>query len=160
MIRFLIPVILLLLTVVLARRYINAAPADKQKSRKIDVLLIALTLVLLVLTLIQRMHWLGITIPVLIMAGRKLVKLLLPIFHHDKTENASTENRSPPDSMSPGKMNEVEALNILGLQNPYTHDEVTEAHRKLIQKLHPDRGGNDYLAAKINEAKALLQGET
>jgi DnaJ homolog subfamily C member 19 len=158
MIRFLIPVILIVLAVVLARRYINAAPADKQKSRKIDVLLIALTLVLLAMTLLHRMHWLGVTVPALIMAGRKFVDLVSTIFSNKK-ENASAANRSSPGSTPYGGMTEEEALNILGLQKPYSQNEVTEAHRKLIQKVHPDRGGNDYLAAKINDAKELLQNK-
>jgi hypothetical protein len=62
---------------------------------------------------------------------------------------------------SPGSghsMNHADALAALGLQEGATEEEIITAHRKLIQKLHPDRGGNDYLAAQINQAKDLLLG--
>lgn len=52
-----------------------------------------------------------------------------------------------------------EAYNILGLNNNASRDDIIEAHRRLIQKLHPDRGGNDYLATKINQAKDFLLKE-
>jgi hypothetical protein len=50
----------------------------------------------------------------------------------------------------------AEALALLGLEDDASDEDIISAHRTLIQKLHPDRGGNDYLAAKINEAKDFL----
>lgn len=49
-----------------------------------------------------------------------------------------------------------EARQILGLGTHPTREEVIAAHRSLIQKLHPDRGGSTYLAQQLNEAKRVL----
>ena len=62
------------------------------------------------------------------------------------------------NTQSSGDMDRWEALNILGLTEDASREEIVAAHRSLIQKLHPDRGGNDYLAAKINQAKDFLLG--
>ena len=55
-------------------------------------------------------------------------------------------------------MSREEALNVLSLSDNATHEEIIRAYKRLIQKMHPDRGGSPYLAAKINQAKDLLLG--
>lgn len=53
-------------------------------------------------------------------------------------------------------MTREEAALILGISVQAPPDDIERAHRRLIQKNHPDLGGTDYLAAKINQARDVL----
>jgi hypothetical protein len=55
-----------------------------------------------------------------------------------------------------GTMTPEEALSVLGLKNGATEDDIKSAHKRLMKEFHPDKGGSDYLAAKINAAKDAL----
>jgi hypothetical protein len=58
-----------------------------------------------------------------------------------------------------GPLSRDDAYAVLGLAPGADADAVRAAHRRLMQKLHPDRGGSDFLAAQINAAKERLLGE-
>ncbi|MEE4377753.1 MAG: molecular chaperone DnaJ [Candidatus Competibacteraceae bacterium] len=65
---------------------------------------------------------------------------------------------TPSDSPS-GATNDVqEACDILGLRPGATPAEIKAAHRRLMQRMHPDHGGSAYLAARINWARDFLLG--
>jgi hypothetical protein len=53
-------------------------------------------------------------------------------------------------------MTRAEALALLGLQEGAGDDDIRAAHRRLIQRVHPDVGGSAELAARINRAKDVL----
>ena len=55
-----------------------------------------------------------------------------------------------------GAMSRDEALAVLGLKADANSDDVKSAHKRLMKEFHPDKGGSDYLAAKINAAKDVL----
>ena len=72
--------------------------------------------------------------------------------------NAIGKGTGPSDVSVPAKhkMTIEEAAAVLGVSTGASEDEVTAAYRKLITQIHPDKGGTDYLAAKINEARDMM----
>lgn len=73
----------------------------------------------------------------------------------ENSQQGQNHQQKTPDSSG---LTRAEAWQILGLKPDTDEATIIKAHKQLIQKLHPDRGGNDYLASKVNAAKDLLLG--
>lgn len=74
----------------------------------------------------------------------------------DPADDDSEENSERENSGHGGSLTDREALDILGLEAGASRDEIVQAHRRVMQKIHPDHGGSNYLAARVNEAKEQL----
>jgi hypothetical protein len=76
----------------------------------------------------------------------------------DRRLGADWRNAREPPRGSRSDMTRVEALAVLGLAEGASEDDIKAAHRRLIQRMHPDVGGSADLAARINRAKDVLLG--
>ena len=69
-------------------------------------------------------------------------------------DNDNGQESNHPASNS--AMSVVEARQILGVNESASKQDIVQAHRSLMSRLHPDKGGSNYLAAKVNSAKQCL----
>lgn len=68
-------------------------------------------------------------------------------------EQANTGGRRPSQS---AEMDAEQAYDILGLKAGASEKDIKAAHHRLLKAVHPDQGGSNFLAARINAAKDFL----
>ena len=71
---------------------------------------------------------------------------------------ASQQQQAPPRQA--GNMSREEAYQVLGLPSGASATEIRAAHHRLMRGAHPDSGGSDWLATRINQARDVLLGPT
>ena len=76
---------------------------------------------------------------------------LLPFLPLLKKSGYKARKMAPSSSMT-----KEEACSILGVSLEDSEDEILKAYRRLIQKVHPDKGGSSYLTMQVKTAKDLL----
>ncbi|MEO0442245.1 MAG: hypothetical protein AAFZ92_00680 [Pseudomonadota bacterium] len=154
-----IPSLLLIIAVtalIYAIRQIGKQPPGARKKLLIQYGLYLLAAVILLLTITGRVHWVGAAIAILLAGVQKLLLLaprLFPFLHiwlnRKSRSTANTQQHS-------GKMTVDQAKDVFGMDTVDSVEQITRRHRELMQKMHPDRGGSDYIAAQINQAKDIL----
>jgi hypothetical protein len=142
---------------------ISNAPADKRKNLIFWSTAGVIIGTLVVLAATGRMHWLyalggsiAAFMPRIISALRYLP--LINRFRQQYTQQKSQQSGQQSARARSGKMTAEEAREILGLKPGASREEIIKAHKRMMQKVHPDRGGSDFLAAQINQAKDTLLG--
>jgi hypothetical protein len=162
--------ILLIIAAFWGLAHLKRKPPEVRRKLFLRSAMGAIIVLLITMVVTGRMHWLFALIGALLPFVRGLFGIglqLLPLWLRRKqSDNQQNHDQKAHDSSAQSPLNKTaldirEAMDILGLEGDIHKGDISvtminDAHRRLIQKMHPDRGGSDYLAAKINQARDLL----
>ena len=160
----LIPAIAVLTVIWFVKSYQQGTP-DQRKRLVVGFLFAIVFGFVLFMALTGRIHYIAAIVTGLLPFVRRAVPLLRCIpfvrrFVKNVKVEETTKNEGSDSSKAAGSsssiMTRAQALDVLGLEEGASEEEIVDAHRRLMQKCHPDRGGNDYLAAQLNQAKDKL----
>jgi len=88
-----------------------------------------------------------------------LLESYLGRYHPGWQDRAQSASSGRNGAANAGEMSPQEAYEVLGVAPGASREEILEAWRRLIKRVHPDSGGSAFLTAKLNAAKNVLLGE-
>ncbi len=152
------PVVIIILGILLLAGmfWIKTVPADRRGAAVFKMLILLGIAIIVILTVTGRLHWMGAILASFFLLFKKYsgVIRVFPFLRY--LFGKHTSGRTYTSTKNGFKMTREDALKVLDLEEGCSSEDIIQAHRKLMQKLHPDRGGNDYLAAQVNEARNVL----
>ena len=134
----------------------------------VTVAIVTLIVSLLIMMATGKLHWLSAAVTAAIPFLRRLLGLvrLLPLIERVQrllpglfktSPRQERQNQTRPAAR--GTLSIDQARSMLEVSDTASREDIVAAHRRLMARNHPDRGGSNYIAAQLNEAKALLLGE-
>lgn len=97
--------------------------------------------------------------PLLLLAYFAWVRLSRIALRGSRGVNDGTRSTPPPAHGRAPRMSREDACRVLGVGPDATPQQVLAEYRRLMKRVHPDAGGTEDLAARVNEAKAVLLGQ-
>ncbi|MEO0367519.1 MAG: DnaJ domain-containing protein [Pseudomonadota bacterium] len=138
---------------------LSKAPKEIRNKNIKNWLLIGGAVLIIGLVIAGRAPWImGVLAALLAVAGRiAQLASFIPIFkgifgQQEAGQSGAGQGRAPMNT----EMTRAQAADVLGVDEAASEEEIKDAHKKLMQKIHPDRGGSEALAKQINKAKDIL----
>ncbi|MBF0168567.1 MAG: DnaJ domain-containing protein [Alphaproteobacteria bacterium] len=144
---------------ILLMRWLSVTSPSQAKRVLAWTLVGIVVLAAIFLALTGRLAWAGAALSALAPWAMRAMR-----FHaiwREVRRHFGKPGEAPPPPPRPGqnRMSSDEAHALLGLKQGASPEEIQIAYKRLMQKVHPDAGGNSALAAKINEARDVLMGK-
>lgn len=148
----LVTILLLLAVLLILPTFLKKTQGGKGLTKFSLLILLA---IVVGFALAPRLGWFVPLLNLLLLGAVKYAPQLLGLAMNAWAQSKTHSNSQAPASNA-STMSIPEAYQILGLTPGASQQEIISAHRRLMQKIHPDRGGSDYLATKINQARETL----
>lgn len=143
------------------RNRLKNTPSTQRKQLILSWLLWLAVAAVVVMAITGRLHWIGgllaITVPFVRQFILWFIQKRLGQARPQQQSHQQSQQSSAP--IADKNIDVEEALKLLNLEPDFDQQQLTQAHRRMMQKNHPDQGGSDYIAAMINQAKDVLEKE-
>ena len=138
----------IILATILLTLFLELIHSSRQKFKKNLKFIILLFLLIIIAFVMTKFPQIISVIPaifIILYRWRFLIEILSKVFlmKRDFKKN-------------PDKINKNMALEILGLTETASKDDIIKKYQDLMKKNHPDKGGSEWITKKLNQARETL----